>query len=236
MPLVEPAGGCSAGCVVLDSRDHRVCGRDGPVLVPDEPYYSGPAPLRCDMTAPDITRALQESTGGQAAALDRVLPSIYEELRGIARRELRRERTGHTLTPTGLVHEAYLKLVRLEHITWESRAHFFGACAQEMRRILISHARRKQADRRGAGAEHVPLENACVAALTRPAELLSLDEALTRLAMLDQRQARVVECRFFAGMDVEETASVLGISPATVKRDWTAARAWLNRELASERA
>jgi RNA polymerase sigma factor (TIGR02999 family) len=187
------------------------------------------------MTGPDITRALQDQAGGDHAALDRVLPSIYEELRAIARRELRRERTGHTLTATALVHEAYLKLVRLERITWESRAHFFGACAQEMRRILISHARKKAAERRGGGAEHVPLENACVAAMTRPAELLALDEALTRLTVLDQRQARVVECRFYAGMDVEETASVLGISPATVKRDWTAARAWLNRELAAER-
>jgi RNA polymerase sigma factor (TIGR02999 family) len=186
------------------------------------------------MTGPDITRALQDQAGGDQTALDRVLPSIYEELRAIARRELRRERMGHTLTPTALVHEAYLKLVRLERITWESRAHFFGACAQEMRRILISYARRKAAGRRGGGAEHVPIENACVAAMTRPEGLLALDEALTRLAALDARQARVVECRFFAGMDVEETASVLEISPATVKRDWTAARAWLNRELADD--
>lgn len=188
------------------------------------------------MPVPDITRALQDQADGLSSGLDRVLPAIYEELRAVARRELRRERAGHTLTPTALVHEAYLKLVRLERITWESRAHFFGACAQEMRRILISYARRKQADRRGAGAEHVPIENACVAALERPADLVALDEALTRLAVLDARQARVVECRFFAGMDVEETASVLDISPATVKRDWTAARAWLNRELVADRA
>ncbi|HEX6315323.1 MAG TPA: sigma-70 family RNA polymerase sigma factor [Gemmatimonadaceae bacterium] len=186
------------------------------------------------MASPDITRALQEYSEGGQAALDRVLPTIYEELRAVAKRELRGERPGHTLTPTGLVHEAYLKLVRLERITWESRAHFFGACAQEMRRILISYARKRHAERRGAGAEHVPLENACVAALTRPAELVALDEALTRLAALDARQARVVECRFFAGMDVDETAAVVGISPATVKRDWVAARAWLNRELSQD--
>jgi RNA polymerase sigma factor (TIGR02999 family) len=187
------------------------------------------------MTLPDITRALQEHSEGGEAALDRVLPLIYEELRAVAKRELRRERPDHTLTPTGLVHEAYLKLVRLERITWESRAHFFGACAQEMRRILISWARKRQADRRGGGAEHVPIENACVAAMTRPTELLALDDALTRLAVLDPRQARVVECRFFAGMDVEETAAVIGISTATVKRDWVAARAWLNRELSADR-
>lgn len=188
------------------------------------------------MTGPDITRALQEFTDGDQDALERVLPAVYDQLRGIARRELRRERTGHTLTPTALVHEAYLKLVKLDRVTWRSRAHFFGACAREMRRILISYARKRKADKRGGGADHVPLENAFVAAQTRPAELLALDEALTRLAALDERQAQVVEYRFYAGMDVNETAEALGISPATVKRDWTAARAWLNRELAAERS
>jgi RNA polymerase sigma factor (TIGR02999 family) len=188
------------------------------------------------MTGTEITRALRDLTDGSHAAFERVLPVIYGELRAIARRELRGERPDHTLTPTGLVHEAYLKLVRLEKISWESRAHFFGACAQEMRRILISYARKRHAGRRGAGVEHVPLENAVVAAQSRPEELLALDEALCRLAELDKRQASVVECRFFAGMDVEETAVVLQVSPATVKRDWTAARAWLNRELAAERS
>ena len=188
------------------------------------------------MTAPDITRALQDATGGSAAALERLLPAIYGELRQVAKRELRGERPDHTLTPTALVHEAYLKLVKLERVSWESRAHFFGACAQEMRRILISWARKRHAERRGSGAGHVPLENAVVAAQERPAELLALDEALSRLADLDARQARVVECRFFAGMDVEETAAIVGVSPATVKRDWVAARAWLNRELATDRS
>lgn len=187
------------------------------------------------MTESDITRALQDFTDGSQAALERVLPAIYGELRAIAKRELRSERPDHTLTPTGLVHEAYLKLVKLDRISWENRAHFFGACAHEMRRILISYARKRQAGRRGSGAEHVSLENAVIAAQSRPEELIALDEALSRLAELDARQARVVECRFFAGMDVEETASVLNISPATVKRDWTAARAWLNRELVAER-
>lgn len=181
--------------------------------------------------APDVTQALHQLSAGDRSALDGLLPLIYEQLRDQAGRALRRERPDHTLTPTALVHEAYLKLVRLERVAWQNRAHFFGACANEMRRILVSHARRRGAEKRGAGAEHIPLENALDAAHTRPAELVALDEALERLARLDARQVRIIECRFFAGMSVEDTAEALGISPATVKRDWTAARAWLNREL-----
>jgi RNA polymerase sigma factor (TIGR02999 family) len=186
------------------------------------------------MTAPsDVTQALLQLSGGDRSALERVLPQVYDQLRGIARRQLRQERPEHTLTPTALVHEAYLKLVQLDRITWNGRAHFFGACAQEMRRILISYARMKAAGKRGAKSAHVPLENVLVAAETRPHELLALEEALERLEALSSRQARVVECRFFAGMDVGETAEALSISPATVKREWAAARAWLNRELRS---
>jgi RNA polymerase sigma factor (TIGR02999 family) len=129
------------------------------------------------------------------------------------------------------VHEAYLKLVQLDRISWQGRAHFFGACAKAMRRILISYARMKKAGKRGAGAEHVPVDNVMVAADAPPQDLIALDDALTRLEQLDERQARVVECRFFAGMDVKDTAEALGVSQATIKRDWTAARAWLNREL-----
>lgn len=178
-----------------------------------------------------VTRALVELSAGDASALDRLLPLVYEQLRGMAARELRRERSDHTLSPTALVHEAYLKLAQLQEITWEGRAHFFGACAQAMRRILISYARMKKAEKRGAGSAHVPLDNVLVAAESRPQDLVALDDALTKLEQLDQRQARVVECRFFAGMSVEETAHALGVSPATVKRDWTVARAFLNREL-----
>ena len=181
--------------------------------------------------SPDITQALADLTAGDPEALDRLLPVVYEQLRDIARREMRRERPDHTLDATALVHEAYLKLVELERINWESRAHFFGAAARAMRRILISYARMKKADKRGAGAEHVSLDDAIVLARNRPDRLLALDEALERLAERDERQARVVECRYFAGMSVEETGTALGISPATVKRDWTLARAWLNREL-----
>jgi RNA polymerase sigma factor (TIGR02999 family) len=179
----------------------------------------------------DVTRVLVELSDGDSSALDRLLPLVYGQLRQLAERQLRQERVGHTLTPTALVHEAYLKLVQLERIDWRGRAHFFGACAQSMRRILISYARMKKAEKRGSGAEHVPIDNVILAAEDRPADVIALDEALTKLEQLSERQARVVECRFFAGMSVEETGEVLGISPATVKREWTVARAFLNREL-----
>lgn len=180
----------------------------------------------------EVTQALIALSDGDRQALDRLLPMVYDHLRRIADRELRRERADHTLSPTALVHETYLKLVQLDRITWRGRAHFFGACSQVMRRVLISYARMKKAEKRGGeAAEKIPLDNVILAAQTRPSDLLALDEALERLAQLDARQARVVECRFFAGMGVEDTAEALGISPATVKRDWTLARAWLNREL-----
>jgi RNA polymerase sigma factor (TIGR02999 family) len=181
----------------------------------------------------DVTRALLALSKGERSALDGLLPLIYDQLRAQAQRALRAERPDHTLSPTALVHEAYLKLVRLDRVEWRDRAHFFGACANEMRRILVSYARNRKATKRGAGAEHVPLENAAVAAWERPADLVALDDALDRLADMDPRQVRIIECRFFAGMSVEETAEALGISAATVKRDWTAARAWLNRELSA---
>lgn len=180
----------------------------------------------------EVTQALLDLSGGERSALDRLLPVVYDQLRDIAERALRRERPDHTLTPTALVHEAWLRLIELDRITWRDRAHFFGASAQIMRRVLISYARMRQADRRGgAGQMVIPLESVVVAAQTRPGDLLALDEALSRLERLNERQARVVECRFFAGMGIEETGTALGISPATVKREWTVARAWLNREL-----
>jgi RNA polymerase sigma factor (TIGR02999 family) len=162
-----------------------------------------------------------------------LLPVIYDRLRRIADRELRRESAGHTLTPTALVHEAYLKLVQLDRISWEGRAHFFGACAQAMRRILISHARHRKAEKRGGGAVAASLDDVMVAMRERPDALVALDEALDRLTALNPRQAKVVECRYFAGMEIEEVAAAVGASAATVKRDWTLARAWLNRELSA---
>jgi RNA polymerase sigma factor (TIGR02999 family) len=179
----------------------------------------------------DITQTLLDIAGGDREALDQLLPVVYAELRGIARRELYRERPDHTLNATALVHEAYLKLVQLDRIDWEGRAHFFGAAASAMRRILISYARMKNAEKRGAGAAHVNLDDVMLAAQERPELVLALDEALAKLATVNERHARVVECRYFAGMNLEETATALGTSPATVKRDWLVARAWLNREL-----
>lgn len=179
----------------------------------------------------DVTQLLVELTEGDQGAIDRLFPAVYEQLRNMARREMRRERSDHTLNATALVHEAYMKMVQLERISWQGRAHFYGAAAQAMRRILISYARMKKAEKRGSGADHVPLDDVVLAARSRPESVVALDEALTRLEGMNERLARVVECRFFAGMSVEETAEALGISPATVKRDWTVARAFLNREL-----
>jgi RNA polymerase sigma factor (TIGR02999 family) len=181
-----------------------------------------------------VTRILDDISAGDPEALGRLLPIVYEQLRSMANRQLAGERQGHTLSPTDLVHEAYIKLDQLNEISWRGRAHFFGACAQAMRRILISYARMKKAEKRGSGAEPVALENVVLAATERPSELLALDEALSNLEKISERQARVVECRFFAGMNVDETAEALGISAPTVKRDWTVARAFLNSALSDD--
>lgn len=184
------------------------------------------------MASPSVTQTLLELSGGNREALERLLPLVYDHLRDIANRALRGERPDHTLNSTALVHEAWLRLVELDRIGWRDRAHFFGACAQIMRRVLISYARMRQAEKRGGAAVvAVPLDDVVLAARSRPAELLALDEALARLEEMSSRQARIVECRYFAGMGVEETAEALGISPATVKREWTVARAFLNQEL-----
>jgi RNA polymerase sigma factor (TIGR02999 family) len=179
-----------------------------------------------------VEELLRAVRGGDRSAFDELFPLIYDTLRRMAHWKLTRERTGHTLLTTDLVHEAYLKLVQLDRIDWKGRAHFFGVCAPVMRQVLISHARARNAAKRGSGAAKVPLADAMAVADERPGDLLALDDALLRLAELSPRQARVVEARYFAGRTVEETAMALELSPATVKREWTAARAWLNRELA----
>lgn len=168
---------------------------------------------------------------GSAAQLDDVFPAIYEELRRVAHRQLRGERTEHTLGTTALVHEAYLELLKLDRIRWHGRAYVLAAASQAMRRVLIDYAVSRRAQKRGGGMATVPLDDAFAMAVSRGDELLALDEALDRLALVNERYGRVVECRFFGGMSVEDTAEALGTSPATVKRDWTLARAWLNREL-----
>lgn len=166
--------------------------------------------------------------------MERLLPVVYEELKVLAASYLRRERVDHTLSPTGLVHEAYLKLVDQRSVGWEGRSHFFGIAAQAMRRILVDHARRRIAKKRGRQLQ-VTLDTAAEPAGAPPdEEVAAVDEALARLAALDPRQARLVELRYFAGLSIEEAAEVLGVSPATVKRDWVLARAWLQRELRPE--
>lgn len=179
-----------------------------------------------------VTSLLVDWQHGDAAALDALLPVIYDELRRIAARYLRRERVEHTLEPTALVHEAYFRLVGQQGVAWHNRAHFFAIAAQLMRRVLIDHARRKQAEKRGGDVEVVRLDTAAAdLPERREIDVVALDEVLTRLAEIDAQQARVVELRFFAGLNVDETAEVLGVSPTTVKREWRMARAWLLREL-----
>lgn len=180
-----------------------------------------------------VTRLLHELSAGNEHAVEQLVPLIYAELHAIAERQMRRERADHTLQPTALVHEAFLRLVGNE-TSWQNRQHFLGVAAQAMRRILVDHARRQKARKRGGGADKIELDEQLIAVGGESGEgldLEALDEALTRLAELDARQARIVELRFFAGLDVEETAAVVGVSPATVKRDWQFAKAWLKREL-----
>jgi RNA polymerase sigma factor (TIGR02999 family) len=160
------------------------------------------------------------------------MPLVYDALRRIAHRKLLGERADHTLSTTDLVHEAYLSLVRLDRIEWQGRAHFMAMAAQAMRNILVNYAEKRNASKRGGGQRSVWLEEAMAVADAPARDVLALHEALQRLERLDARQGRVVECRFFAGMSIEETAAALGVSPASVKRDWALARAWLNRELA----
>jgi RNA polymerase sigma factor (TIGR02999 family) len=174
---------------------------------------------------------LEESAGAPAGELDRLVPLVYEDLRRIAHRQLRGERGDHTLDTGALVHEAYLKLSRLDRIEWRDRSHFLAAAAGAMRRILVDYAVARGTHKRGGARQRVPLEDVIVLTGDNAQELLALDDALRRLAVESERAARIVEWRFFGGMSIEETAEVLEISPATVKREWTLARAWLNREL-----
>ena len=184
-------------------------------------------------TEPGVTQLLDDLTAGKEEALDRLLPVVHGELRKQAARYLRRERGNHTLQPTALVNEAFLKLVEQRDVRWQNRAHFFGVAAQAMRRILVDHARAHRRLKRGGPAARVTLEDAMIAEQSRSVDMLALDQALQRLEALDPRQARVVELRFFAGLSVEETAEVMAISPATVKREWSMARAWLHLALSS---
>jgi|SRR5208283_241264 len=179
----------------------------------------------------DVTALLSQLTQGNHEAHEKLIPLVYEELKRLARSYMRRERADHTLQTTALVHEAYLKLVRQQAVNWQGRSHFFGIAAQLMRRILIDHARGQLRDKRGGVKEVLPLDEALVFSPEHSEELVKLDEALERLAKLDARQSQIVELRFFGGLSVEETAEFLGISPKTVKRDWSVAKTWLHCEL-----
>jgi len=182
----------------------------------------------------EITQLLVDWSNGNQAALDRLMPLVYTELRQLARRYIRRESPGHTMQTTALIHEAYLRLVHQNQVRWENQAHFFGIAARLMRQILIEHARRRTRAKRGGGVGTLALDEAALVSQARAAELLALDDALERLAAVDPRKSRVVELRFFGGLSVEEAARVLHIAPNTVLRDWRLAKAWLHREISHE--
>jgi RNA polymerase sigma factor (TIGR02999 family) len=189
-----------------------------------------------DESPETVTQLLGEWQDGSQEALARLMPLVYRELRAIAGRYLSRESSGHTLQSTALVHEAYMKLVGQRSARWQNRAHFFAIAAQMMRRILVDHARHQHRLKRGGSAPALLLDESVVAAPESEVDLLSLDDALTALARIDPRGARVVELRFFSGLTIEETAAVMEVSPGTVKRDWNTARAWLYREIGAEPA
>ena len=183
---------------------------------------------------PDVTALLADWGRGNATALDALLPLVYAELRRIAARQLRGERAGHTLQPTALVHEVYLRMVDQRHVDWRDRAHFFGVAAQVMRRVLVDHARRHRAGKRGDGRPSLPIGEAKDVVAPDGVAVLALDHALERLARLDADLARVVELRAFGGLTIEEVACVLKVSPTTAKREWRTAKAWLAREIGLE--
>jgi RNA polymerase sigma-70 factor, ECF subfamily len=191
--------------------------------------------MMATMSAHNLTELLVEWREGDRSALDKLTPLVYDELRRIAHRYVRRERNGHTLQTTALVNEAYVRLAGSKNIAWQNRAHFFAATAQVMRNVLIDHARRRLFAKRGGQVQQVAMDEA-VSAMTeqRADELVVLDEALDELAKMDERKARVVELRYFGGLSLEETADVLDVSLMTVRRDWRAAKAWLFRRMKDE--
>jgi RNA polymerase sigma factor (TIGR02999 family) len=188
-----------------------------------------------DVEGHRVTQLLVAWSQGDKGALEALTPLVYEELRRLARSYMRQERPGHTLQSTALVHEAFMRLVD-QRVEWNSRAHFFGIAAQMMRRILIDHAKAQSAAKRCAGAIRIELDEGLAASPSRDVDLLALDEALERLARNDPQRSRIVELRFFGGLSNEESAEVLGVSPATVQRQWSGARAWLYHELSAREA
>jgi len=188
-----------------------------------------------DQSPNGITQMLIELTDGNQEVVNQILPHIYDELKRLASSYLRRERPDHTLQPTALVHEAYMKLIDQKRVQWQNRAHFFGIAAQVMRRILMDHARKHQADKRGGDAEKLPIEEVIlVVSHEKSAELIALDDALKELAKMDEQKARIVELRYFGGLSIEETAEVMGVSVPTINRQWRVAKAWLYSQIAAE--
>ena len=181
----------------------------------------------------EVTQLLRDWSAGRKEARDELLGLVYEPLRAIAERNLYRERQGHTLQPTALVNELYLKLIDQRRVAWHDRAHFFAVAAQVMRRILVDYARRRNSEKRGGGLVPVTLSAALEVASAQNLDIVALDAALESLEKIYPQQAKVVELRFYAGLTIDETASVLGVSPATVSREWTMARAWLRRATAN---
>ena len=179
----------------------------------------------------EVTQLLIQWSNGDKAALDKLMPLIYEELRQLARHYMNRERAGHTLQTTALVNEAYLRLINRKQVHWQNRAHFFAIAAHLMRSILVDHARSHAYAKRGGGARKIALDEALAVSQQRAADVVALDDALKRLAEIDRQQSRIVELKFFGGLTIEETAEVLGLSPATIKREWSTAKAWLYHEL-----
>jgi RNA polymerase sigma-70 factor (ECF subfamily) len=184
--------------------------------------------------AHEITRLLQAWSLGDSSALERLTPLVYDELHRLAHHYMVRERPGQTLQTTALVHEVYLRLLNVENVDWQNRAHFYGLCARLMRRILVDFARSRNYQKRGGQFAHIKLEDAATVSAVVGSEVLALDEALKQLAIVDARKSAVVELRFFGGLTMEETAAALHVSTETVKRDWRLAKAWLLRELSGE--
>jgi RNA polymerase sigma factor (TIGR02999 family) len=184
-----------------------------------------------EVTQPDVTRLLVQWRSGDQSALEALTPLVYDELRRLARSYLRRENPGHTLEGTALVHEAYMRLVQQRDVQWRNRNHFYALAAELIRRILVDHARAKVAAKRGSNSVKLSLDEAVAPAEERDVNLIALDDALVALASVDKQQSRIIELRYFAGLTIEQTAEVLAISPATVKREWTVAKAFLKREM-----
>jgi RNA polymerase sigma factor (TIGR02999 family) len=179
----------------------------------------------------EVTQLLLNWSDGDKAAVDRLMPVVYDELRRLAHYHMGRERHGHTLQTSALVNEAYLRLIDQKSVQWQNRSHFFGIASQMMRRILVDHARSRHYAKRGGGTHQVSLDEALLVSEERVAEVVALDDALTALTEIDERKSQIVEMRFFGGLSIEETAEVLAVSPGTVMRDWTLAKAWLHREI-----